>query len=56
MRGTDMPYEQFAATMAQDSETLVLKLFAMIWVFNTNFESAYASSEWCCGKEKQNLV
>jgi hypothetical protein len=47
-----MPYEQSAVTMAQNSETLILKLFAMTWVF----ESVYAPSEWCCGKEKQDLV
>jgi hypothetical protein len=32
-----MPYEQFAVTMAQNSETLVLKPFAMTWVLNTSF-------------------
>jgi hypothetical protein len=37
MRGTEMPYEQSAVTMAQNLETLVLKPFAMIWVLNTSF-------------------
>jgi hypothetical protein len=32
-----MPYERSAVTMAQNSETLILKLFAMTWVLNTNF-------------------
>jgi hypothetical protein len=32
-----MPYEQFAVIMAQNSETLILKPFAMIWVLNTSF-------------------
>jgi hypothetical protein len=35
--GTEMPYEQSAVTMAQNSETLVLKPFAMTWVLNTSF-------------------
>jgi hypothetical protein len=33
-----MPYEQSAVTMAHNSETLVLKLFAMTWVLNTSFQ------------------
>jgi hypothetical protein len=37
MRGTEMPYEQSAMTMAQNSETLILKPFAMNWVLNTSF-------------------
>jgi hypothetical protein len=32
-----MPYKQSAVTMAQNSETLVLKPFAKTWVLNTNF-------------------
>jgi hypothetical protein len=36
-RGTEMPYDQSAVTMAQNSETLVLKPFAMTWVFKTSF-------------------
>jgi hypothetical protein len=32
-----MPYEQFVVTMAQNSETLILKPFAMTWVLNTSF-------------------
>jgi hypothetical protein len=32
-----MPYEQSIVTMAQNSETLVLKPFAMTWVMNTSF-------------------
>jgi hypothetical protein len=32
-----MPYEQSAVAMAQNSETLVLKPFAMTWVLNTSF-------------------
>jgi hypothetical protein len=37
MRGTEMPYERSAVTMARNSETLVLKPFAMTWVLNTSF-------------------
>jgi hypothetical protein len=37
MRGTDMPYEQSVVTMANNSETLVLKPFAITWVLNTSF-------------------
>jgi hypothetical protein len=37
MRGTEMPYKQSTLTMAQNSETLVLKPFAMTWVLNTSF-------------------
>jgi hypothetical protein len=37
MRGTEMPYERSAVTMALNSETLVLKPFAMTWVLNTSF-------------------
>jgi hypothetical protein len=33
----EMPYEQSTVTMAQNSETLVLKSFAMTWVLNTSF-------------------
>jgi hypothetical protein len=33
----EMPYEQSTATMAHNSETLVLKFFAMTWVLNTSF-------------------
>jgi hypothetical protein len=36
-RGTEMPYERFAVTMVQNSETLVLKPYAMTWVLNTSF-------------------
>jgi hypothetical protein len=32
-----MPYEQSAVIMAQNSETLILKPFAMTWVLNTSF-------------------
>jgi hypothetical protein len=32
-----MPYEQSTMTMAQNSETLILKPFAMTWVSNINF-------------------
>jgi hypothetical protein len=32
-----MPYELSIVTMAQNSETLILKPFAMTWVFNTSF-------------------
>jgi hypothetical protein len=32
-----MPNEQSAVTMARNSETLVLKPFAMTWVLNTSF-------------------
>jgi hypothetical protein len=34
---TEMPNEQSAVTMAQNSKALVLKLFAMTWVLNTSF-------------------
>jgi hypothetical protein len=33
----EMPYEQSTMTIAQSSETLVLKPFAMTWVLNTSF-------------------
>jgi hypothetical protein len=36
-RGTEMPYERSAATMARNLKTLALKPFAMTWVFNTSF-------------------
>jgi hypothetical protein len=32
-----MPYELSVVIMAQNLETLVLKLFAMTWVLNTSF-------------------
>jgi hypothetical protein len=32
-----MSYEQSAVIMAQNSETLILKPFAMTWVLNTSF-------------------
>jgi hypothetical protein len=32
-----MPYEQSAVIMAHNSETLILKPFAMTWVLNTSF-------------------
>jgi hypothetical protein len=32
-----MPYEKPTVTMAQNSETLVLKPFSMTWVLNTSF-------------------
>jgi hypothetical protein len=32
-----MPYKQSAVTMAENSETHVLKPFAMTWVLNTSF-------------------
>jgi hypothetical protein len=32
-----MSYEQSAVTMGQNSETLILKPFAMTWVLNTSF-------------------
>jgi hypothetical protein len=35
----EMPYEQSTVTMAQNSETLVLKPFAMTWVLNTSFRA-----------------
>jgi hypothetical protein len=51
-----MPYEQSVVIMAQNSETLILKPFAMTWVLNTSFRVRIRFPEWCCGKEKQNLV
>jgi hypothetical protein len=36
-RGTEMPYEQSAVTMAQNSKTLILKPFAMTWFLNSSF-------------------
>jgi hypothetical protein len=32
-----MKYEQSTVIMAQNSETLILKPFAMTWVLNTSF-------------------
>jgi hypothetical protein len=37
MIGKGMPYEQSAVIMAQNSETLILKPFAVTWVLNTSF-------------------
>jgi hypothetical protein len=37
MRGMEMSYEQSAVTMARNSETLILKPFAMTWVLETSF-------------------
>jgi hypothetical protein len=37
MRGTEMPYERSAVTMAQNSETLISKPFDMTWVMNNSF-------------------
>jgi hypothetical protein len=37
MRGMEMPSEQSVVIVAQNSETLVLKPFAMTWVLNANF-------------------
>jgi hypothetical protein len=37
MRGTEMPYKQSLMIMAQNSETLILKPFAMTWVLNISF-------------------
>jgi hypothetical protein len=37
MRGTEMPYERSAVTMARNLKTLVLKPFSMTWVLNTSF-------------------
>jgi hypothetical protein len=51
-----MSYEQSAVRMAQNSETLILKPFAMAWVLNTSFRVRIRSPEWCCGKEEQNHV
>jgi hypothetical protein len=51
-----MPYELSAVTMAQNSETLVLKSFVMTWVLNISFRVRICLPEWCCGKEKQYLV
>jgi hypothetical protein len=51
-----MPYEQSTVTIVQNSETLILKLFAMTWVLNTSFRVCIHLLEWCYGKEKQNLV
>jgi hypothetical protein len=34
----EMPYEKSAVTMVWNSETLILKLFAMTWVLNTSFQ------------------
>jgi hypothetical protein len=51
-----MPYEQSAVTMARNSETHVLKPFAMTWVLSTSFRVHIRLPEWCCGKEEQDLV
>jgi hypothetical protein len=51
-----MPYERSAVTMAQISETLVLKPIAKTWVLNISFRVRIRLPEWCCGKEKQDLV
>jgi hypothetical protein len=51
-----MPYEQSVVTLAQNSETLVLKPFAMTWVLNTNFQVRIRLPEWRCGKEEHDPV
>jgi hypothetical protein len=51
-----MSYEYSAVTMARNLETLVSKSYAMTWVLNTSFRVRIRIPEWCCGKEKQNLV
>jgi hypothetical protein len=47
-----MPYEQSAVTMAQNSETLVLKPFAMTWVLNTSFQVRIRLPRMVLWKEK----
>jgi hypothetical protein len=49
---TEMPYEQSAVTMAQNSETLVLKPFAMTWVLNTSFRVRIRLPRMVSWKEK----
>jgi hypothetical protein len=56
MRGTEMPYERSAVTMAQNFETLASKPFAMIWVFNTSFRVCICLPRMAWWKGKQNLV
>jgi hypothetical protein len=51
-----MPYEQFAETMAQNSETLILKPFAMTWVLNTSFRVRIRLLIMVLWKAKQDLV
>jgi hypothetical protein len=51
-----MPYEQSTVTMAQNSETLVLKPFAMTWVLSTSFRVRIRLPEWSYGKKEQDLV
>jgi hypothetical protein len=56
MRGTEMPYEQSAVTMARNSETLVSKPFAMTWVLNTSFRVCIRLPRKAWWKGKKNLV
>jgi hypothetical protein len=47
-----MPYEQTTVTMAQNSETLVLKPFAMTWALNTSFRVRTRLPKMVLCKEK----
>jgi hypothetical protein len=47
-----MTYKQSAVTMAQNSETLILKPFAMTWVLNTNFRVRIGVPRMVLWKEK----
>jgi hypothetical protein len=56
MRGTEMPYERFAVTMARNSNTLTLKPFAMTWVLNNIFRVHIRLSRMVWWKGKHNFV
>jgi hypothetical protein len=47
MRGTEMPYQRSAMTMARNSETLVSKPFAMTWFLNTRMVLWKGKTEPC---------
>jgi hypothetical protein len=51
-----MPYELSVVIMARNSETLVLKPFAMNWVLNTSFRVPIRLPRMVLWKEKQKLV
>jgi hypothetical protein len=49
-------YERSAVAMARNSETLVLKPFAMTWVLKTSFRVCIRLPRMVLWKGKQNLV
>jgi hypothetical protein len=50
-----MPYGQSAVIMAQNSETHVLKFFAMTWVLNTSFRVRICLPRMVLWKRKRGV-